>query len=167
MGIAAGLALANTYTSIVDVPAWGNDIPTSLEITRQYYQYSNPGDFFRIFSPANQLLGLLSVILFWKHSRQMRQFLIAAFVLYVIGEGMTFMYFYPRNDIMFRSDIADVEKLKTTWQQWRGMNWIRTLVIASGFICSALALHFSYVASKVVVRSNKTSYVSNTATAIL
>ena len=115
MGIAAGLTLANTYTSIVDVPAWGSDIPTSLEIARQYYLHSNPGDFFRIFSPANQLLGLLCVILFWKHGKPVRQFLIAAFVLYVMGEGMTFMYFYPRNDIMFRSHIADVEKLKNQY----------------------------------------------------
>ena len=147
MAIASGLVLTNMYTSIVDVPAWGRSIPSSLEVAREYYSTSNPGDFFRIFSPINQLLGLLSIILFWKQGKQIRKFLIAAFVLYVIGEGMTFMYFYPRNEILFASN-ADVQQLQTTWNEWRQMNWARTLVIASGFICSSLALHYYYLKAK-------------------
>jgi hypothetical protein len=147
MAIAAGLAVANTYNSIVDVPAWGNHIPDSLAIARQYYSASNPGDFFRIFSPINQALGLLCVLLFWKGEKGMRRFLIAAFVLYVIGEGMTFKFFYPRNDIMFKGSLSDADTLKATWEQWKNMNWVRTLVIAAGFVCSSLALHYSYVAT--------------------
>jgi len=160
MGIAAGLTLTNMYTSIVDVPAWGSTIPESLQIARQYYQHSNPGNFFRIFSPINQLLGLLCVILFWKRGKQVRWFLISAFILYLVGEGMTFKYFYPRNEIMFWSDVTDVYKLKTTWEQWRNMNWVRTLVIAAGFICSSTALHYSYVASKIYNKTYKNVYTS-------
>lgn len=74
----------------------------------------------------------------------MRGFLIAAFLLYVTGEGLTFEFFYPRNEILFKSDFSDIQKLKTTWEQWRGMNWMRTAVIAAGFVCSARALHCSY-----------------------
>jgi hypothetical protein len=73
MGIAAGLVLANIYTSLVDVPAWGSNIPASLETTRQYYKVSNPGNFFRIFSPLNQGLGLLCVLLFWKQGKAVRR----------------------------------------------------------------------------------------------
>jgi Domain of unknown function (DUF1772) len=153
MGVAAGLTLTNMYTSIVDVPAWGSAIPDSLQTARQYYHYSNPGNFFRIFSPINQFLGLLSLILFWNRGKQVRWFLISAFVLYVIGEGMTFKYFYPRNEIMFLSDITDVDKLKITWEQWRNMNWVRTLVIVTGFVCSSMALHYSYRASKIAGKS--------------
>lgn len=160
LGIAAGLTLTNMYTSIVDVPAWGSNIPDSLQTARQYYQYSNPGNFFRIFSPINQLLGLLAVILFWKRGKQVRWFLISAFVLYLVGEGMTFKYFYPRNEIMFWSDVTDVEKLKATWEQWKNMNWVRTLVIAAGFVCSSMALHHSYLASKISARSSKKSYTA-------
>lgn len=148
MGIGAGLVLANIYTSVVDVPAWGSNIPASIETTRQYYKSSDPGDFFRIFSPINQVLGLLCILLFWKRGKEVRLLLIVAFILYVIGEGLTFLYFYPRNDIMFKSELTDMEKLRTTWQQWRNMNWMRTLVIAAGFVCSALALHYSYTITK-------------------
>jgi len=155
MAIAAGLVLANIYTSVVDVPAWGSNMPASIETSRRYYMYSNPGDFFRIFSPVNQGLGLLCLVLFWKHGKPMRRLLLAAFILYVIGEGMTFQYFYPRNDIMFKSDLADLAKIRTTWEQWRSMNWIRTLVIAMGFLCSALALHNSYSLDLVTGQSRK------------
>ena len=50
MAMAAGLTLTNIYNSIVDAPAWGNQIPASLETARTYYRSSNPGDFFRIFA---------------------------------------------------------------------------------------------------------------------
>jgi hypothetical protein len=158
MAIAAGLAMVNTYTSVVDAPSWGSQIPGSLETARKYYQSTNPGDFFRIFSPINQALGLLCVVLFWKRGGRVRGFLLAAFVLYVIGEGMTFLYFYPRNDIMFTSSLADTEGLRTTWEQWCRMNWVRTGVIAAGFVCSATALHYSYATSKITRRIHEASF---------
>ena len=146
MAIAAGLTLTNIYTSLVDVPAWGNQIPRSLATAREYFKVSNPGDFFRIFSPLNQALGLASIICFWNRSKKVRWFLVSAFLLYVIGEGMTFQYFYPRNEIMFQSDITNVAQLKSTWLEWRGMNWLRTIIVALGFTCSSIALHHSYFA---------------------
>jgi hypothetical protein len=82
---------------------------------------------------------------------------VAAFLLYIIGEAMTFEYFYPRNDIMFKSDLADVEHLKNTWQEWRSMNWVRSLVIAAGVVCSALALHRSYAIVGSISKTRRTS----------
>ena len=149
MAIAAGIALTNIYTSLVDVPSWGSNIPNSIETARQYFKASDPGNFFRIFSPLNQLLGLLCVILFWKRSKQVRWFLVAAFLLYVTGEGMTFQYFYPRNDVMFFSTTTDAELLRSTWMEWRNMNWVRTTVIVAGVVCSAIALHYSYTIAQV------------------
>ena len=148
MSIAAGLVLSNVYTSLVDVPSWGSNIPASIETARQYFKVSNPGDFFRIFSPLNQALGLLCMILFWKRGKEIRWLLVSAFILYVIGEGMTFMYFYPRNDIMFNSTLTDADQLKSTWLEWRNMNWVRTAVILAGVVCSALVLHKTYAASQ-------------------
>lgn len=158
MAIAAGLAMTNTYTSVVDAPSWGSQLPASLETARKYYQSSNPGDFFRIFSPINQMLGLLCVGLFWKRGGRVRGFMVAAFLLYVIGEGMTFLYFYPRNDIMFTAPITSTEALETAWEQWCRMNWIRTLVIAAGFVCSATALHYSYLTSKITRKTHEASF---------
>src|SRR5258706_15825487 len=72
IAIASGLLLTNIYTSIIDAKSWGSNIPQSIETARKYFNVINPGNFFRIFSPINQLLGLLVLILFWKSSPAIR-----------------------------------------------------------------------------------------------
>ncbi|GAB3823669.1 anthrone oxygenase family protein [Hymenobacter jeollabukensis] len=142
--VASGLLLTNIYTSLVDAPAWGHDIPRSIQTARDYYRVSNPGNFFRVFSPLNQGLALLCAALFWKRGRPTRHLLLLALLLYVGAEGMTFNYFYPRNAILFGPQVTDVATLQRIWQEWSAMNWVRTLVVAGGIVCSALALHRSY-----------------------
>jgi len=144
--VASGVMLTNIYTSIVDAPSWGSNIPASINAAREYYKASNPGNFFRIFSPLNQGLGLLCVALFWKSGKTIRLYLLGAFALYFVAEGLTFMYFYPRNAIMFNSATADQGLLREVWQQWSSTNWLRTLLVGAGVVCSALALHRSYSA---------------------
>jgi uncharacterized membrane protein len=149
MAVAAGITLTNVYTSLVDVPAWENSIPNAMATARQYFSVSNPGTFFRIFSPMNQLLGLASLLLFWKRGTQVRLLLIAAFLLYITGEGMTFKYFYPRNEILFGKQSVDEATLQSIMAEWRSMNWVRTAIISAGVICSALALHKTYLVTAV------------------
>ena len=158
MAIASGLLLSNIYTSIVDAPAWSHALPASIDTAKQYYSASNPGNFFRIFSPLNQALGLLCVLLFWRRSPQIRLLLGAAFLLYATAEGMTFLYFYPRNAILFGAQTVDVVTLETTLAQWRSTNWVRSLVILIGVVCSMLALHKTYM---VPVASGKHSSAKN------
>ena len=123
MAMASGLMLANVYTSLVDARSWGSHFPDSILIARQYYHTVTPGTFFRIFSPLNQALGLLCLLLFWKPGGKIRWLLGVAFLFYFTAEGLTFKYFYPRNDILFTSDVTDTEKIRAAWQQWSGMNW--------------------------------------------
>ena len=64
--LASGLLFANIYTSWVDARSWGANIPQSIETAREYFKIVNPGNFFRMLSPANQVVALLVLILFWK-----------------------------------------------------------------------------------------------------
>ena len=143
--LACGLMMTNIYNSMVDVKSWGSSIPGSIETAREYFRSVNPGNFFRVFSPANQVLALLAVILYWKSSVTIRVFLVIAFIMYILGDVFTFAYFYPRNDIMFKAvQLKDVEKLKNTWNEWKNMNWIRSLILLIGIIFSFLSLHKIY-----------------------
>jgi Domain of unknown function (DUF1772) len=145
IAVASGLLLTNIYTSIVDAKSWGADIPQSIDTARQYYKLANPGDFFRIFSPANQLLGVLALIVYWKSSPGTRLYLGIALVMYLLGEALTFMYFYPRNAILFKTaSLTDVETLKRVWSEWNTMNWVRSLVILIGLVFSFMSLHKIY-----------------------
>lgn len=143
--IASGLLLTNIYTSLIDAKSWGADIPKSIEAARQYFRQVNPGNFFRIFSPVNQILGLLALILFWKSSITIRTFLAVALVLYILTDVFTFAYFYPRNDIMFKTaQLTDVDTLRKTWSEWSTMNWLRSLMLLTGLVFSFMALDKIY-----------------------
>lgn len=145
ISVASGLLFVNMYTSLVDARSWGSDIPNSFAAAREYFKTVNPGNFFRIFSPVNQALGLLVVILFWKSSPSIRLYVGIAFVMYVLAEGLTFGYFYPRNDIMFRTaQLSNTDLLRKTWSQWSTMNWVRTLALLAGLFFSFLSLHKFY-----------------------
>ncbi|MFZ1678479.1 MAG: DUF1772 domain-containing protein [Saprospiraceae bacterium] len=143
--VASGLLLTNIYTSIVDATSWGSDIPGSIEIAREYFKHVNPGNFFRLFAPVAQILALLVLILFWKTSSSIRLFLGIAFVIYVLADVLTFAYFYPRNDILFKTaQLTDIETIRRVWSEWNTMNWVRSLIIVIGITFSSLGLHKYY-----------------------
>jgi hypothetical protein len=119
---AAGLLFVNLYNSIVDAPNWGADLPNSVLAARQYFTAANPGNFFRIMSPLNQVLALAAVIVCWKQNRYIA---LASLVVAVLADVLTFGYFYPRNEILFVAPM-DENAIRLAWEQWSGMNWFRT-----------------------------------------
>ncbi len=144
--LAGGLFFVNSYNSLIDAKAWGADIPQSIVTTRAYYSTVNPGNFFRILSPINQLIALIVLILFWKSPGHIRIYLGISLVLYVLVDVFTFSYFYPRLGIMFtKTPMAGIEALKQAWWQWSAMNWIRSLMLLAGVILASLSLHKFYM----------------------
>ena len=146
MLVASGLLFTNVYTSIVDATSWGSDIPNSIGTAREYFKVVNPGNFFRLFSPVNQVLGLLVLILFWKSTPTIRLYLGIAFALYVLSDAFTFAFFYPRNEIMFETAaLTEVDKLRKAWSEWNSMNWGRSALMLAGIVFSGMALNGWYL----------------------
>lgn len=146
----AGVAFANMYNSVVDTTSWIGDVPDSILTFRQYFHKVNPGTFFRMFSPLNQFLALIAVIIFWKVSRKTRIFLIIALLLAVVGDVLTFSFFYPRNSLLMYLPIKNnTEQFLTILREWRFMNWIRTIIILLGLLFSCLGLNEIYKEQKV------------------
>jgi hypothetical protein len=146
ISLASGLLFTNLFTSMIDAKSWGCDIPNSIAAAREYLKTVDPGDFFRVFSPINQALALIVLLLFWKTSPAIRLGLGTALVCYVTAEAMTFIYFFPRNDIMFRdAPLTDLDLLKKTWAEWDRMNWVRTGILIIGVFFSCLSLHKIYL----------------------
>ena len=86
---AAGLLFVNLYNSIVDAPNWGADLPNSILAARQYFTASNPGNFFRIMSPLNQVLALAAVIFCWKQNRYIA---LGSLAVAILADVLTFRY---------------------------------------------------------------------------
>jgi uncharacterized membrane protein len=136
--VASGLLFVNFYTSMVDAPNWARDIPSSIIAAREYFSPANPGTFFRIFSPINQVLALIAAVFAWWEPRGTFSICVAALILSVFVDVFTFAYFYPRNDIMFVAPMNDIDAIRTALSGWRNMNWIR-----SGMIVIIVALDFA------------------------
>ncbi len=145
VAIASGLLMVNIYNSLIDVKSWGSDIPQSIGTARQYFSHVNPGNFFRVFSPINQLIAVLAIIIFWKQAPGARLYLVIAAVLYILADVFTFAYFYPRNHVMFNTaQLSETARLTKIWMQWKTMNWLRSLIIFVGLIFSFLSIHKIY-----------------------
>ena len=136
----AGVLGTNVYTSVVDAPNWGASIPASMDAAKHYFTVANPGTFFRIFSPAAQVAALLALILCWRYGWLVRGLLAAALVLAVLGDVMTFAYFYPRNEIMFGPAQHPNDILQEAWNGWTAMNHVRSALILTATLCELAAL---------------------------
>lgn len=142
--VASGILAANVYTSVVDAPSWGSNIPESLQTARDYFKSGNPGKFFRVASPLNQVLALIALVLFWKSVPSARMFLGIALGCYILTDAFTFAYFYPRNDIMFVNG-TDPALMSKAWSEWNAMNWLRSLIIFAGVCASFVSLDKVYM----------------------
>ena len=126
----AGLLFVNIYTSLVDAVIWGSDFPASIQVARDYFKAANPGSFFRFFSPANQVLTILSLIICWKADNKIRLYIGLSLLFGIASDVFTFVYFYPRNEIMFQTPIeGNIDVIKKAWTEWSTMNWLRSALV--------------------------------------
>jgi hypothetical protein len=142
---ASGLVMVTIYNLIVDAKSWGADIPASIQTVRDYYKNVDPRNFFAIIAPINMVLIVLSIILFWKDRRPIRTYFIISFLLYAIIAALTFVYFVPRDRIIFTMPLeGHLDEIKTALSQWKNMNWLRTLLGLTGVMFSIKALDTFY-----------------------
>lgn len=149
VALGCGVLFANIFNSMVIFEAAKSDIPNSIVAAREYFKTVNPGDFFKIFSPAAQILTLLSLILFWKTAKSAKLFLGIALVCYISGDIFAFTYFHPRNDLMYLSEpILDTKTLKAIASEWSSMNWLRSFILFVGVVFSFLSVDKIYSAKQ-------------------
>ena len=142
---ASGLVMVTIYNLIVDAKSWGSDIPASIQTVRDYYKYADPRNFFAIVAPINMVLILLNIILFWKDSVSVRTYFIISFLLYAVIASLTFVYFVPRDRIIFTMPIeGHIEQIKTALSEWKNMNWLRTIIGLTGVMFSVKAIDTFY-----------------------
>lgn len=138
---AAGLLFTNVYNSIVDAPNWGSNLPTSIETARSYFGTRDPGSFYRVASPINQVISLLALASCWKAGGRVRLWCGAALLISVLSDMFTFAYFFPRNDIMFGAPIrTSIEMIRQAHSQWSFMNWVRSAGVALNVVAGFGAL---------------------------
>ncbi|QNA43147.1 DUF1772 domain-containing protein [Lacibacter sediminis] len=141
VAFSSGLFFTNIYNSIVNAANWESNVPKSITAAKDFFGVANPGTFFGVIDPANMILIVLALILFWKKSTSIRLYLGIALLCYVSVMILNFTYFFPRNEMMFLSkQFPEKETLKRVASEWGNMNWVRSFIWLTGLICSFLAL---------------------------
>jgi hypothetical protein len=137
--------MVSIYNTIVDAKSWGSDIPASIQTARDYYQHVDPIGFYAVAGPLNEVLILLTIILFWKDSVSLRFYFGSSFVLYAAIVMLTMAYFVPRDLILFTQSIPDhLEQIRAASAQWSRMNWLRSLLGLAGVLFSFKGLDTYY-----------------------
>jgi hypothetical protein len=135
-----GLALllgATIYESVVMAPNYERDIPTSIELARQFLKRTTPAHYFRIITPLTQLLLLASLVTSWQIPAARWPLLTALGVL-VLLDIITFTFHYPRLAIMFKAPMPeDPARLRRAAREWALGNIVRAVLLA-GALLSAL-----------------------------
>jgi len=144
----------NVYTSIVDARSWSANVPDSIFTARNYFKVVNPGTFFRMASPLNQLLALAALVVCWKSGKTVRLYLGVALLIAVLTDALTFAYFYPRNDILFRAAESNADVFAKICSEWSAMNWVRSMIIAVGLVCSMEGLDAYYARAQSSLAGN-------------
>ena len=125
---------ASLYEQLVNVPNILKDIPQSLEEARLFWSSANPGNYFWIVAPLAQISALISLILGWR-SRDWRPFLLAAFILIVVAEAITFTFHYPRTAILITQPLVENQDLlHQTVSEWALGNWVRIVMVLGAVV---------------------------------
>lgn len=143
--VASGLVMVTVYNTLIDAKSWNSDIPTSIQTARDYYKHVDPRQFYAIFGPPNLLLSLLTIILFWKDGASLRRYFAVSFALYAAILVLTFVYFIPRDLILFTRPISGhLDEIRTAASQWSHVNWLRTFFGLAGVLFSLKGLDTYY-----------------------
>jgi uncharacterized membrane protein len=138
MMIVFGGAIMETF---INFPNWFHNIPTSLDAAKNFLQARNPGQFFQTLYPLAILTGIAFVILGWK-IKSARNFILAAIVLSVGLEVVTFAFIYPLLRIMIVDGTAlhSVEVLKQTAERFMTLNYVRMFFFLIAELLSLIGL---------------------------
>lgn len=133
-----GGAIMETF---INFPNWFHDIPASLDVAKNFLQARNPGQFFQTLYPLAILTGMAFVILGWR-IKPARNFILAALILSVGVEFLTFVFIYPLLRIMIVEGTAvhSVEALKQTAGQFTTLNYMRMFFFLIAEVLSLIGL---------------------------
>lgn len=129
------------YEMVVITPLWSANLPNSvIEWNSRPNFVVNPTRFYIPTVLSLILSSLLATILNWKSNNQ-RIWLILSTVCVISAFVFTLIYFFPKNDILFRNQIIGLSgaEISAIAYAWIWANWIRLLMMLVGFFAALKA----------------------------
>ncbi len=129
------------YETVVIMPLWSANLPQSvLEWNSRPNFVMNPTRFYVPIVITLILSLSLGMILSWK-SRNQRLWLILSTVCAITAFVFTLIYFFPKNDVLFRNQNTGLsgEEITAIANAWIRGNWIRVGMMIVGFFAALKA----------------------------
>jgi hypothetical protein len=129
------------YETVVIMPLWSASLPESvIEWNSRPNFIVNPSRFFVPVALTTVLSSLLALIFGWKLSNR-RFWLVLSAVCAASALAFTLIYFFAKNDVLFRSQFAGLsgEEITAIGNAWIAGNWVRAGIMAIGFFAALRA----------------------------
>ncbi len=126
------------YEVVVVMPLWSSALPDSaIEWNSRPNFVLIPTPFYAPVAIVTVLSSLLGTILAWKSSNR-RFWLILSSFCAISTLAFTFIYFFPKNEILFYKQNAGLsgEEITAIGNAWVRGNWIRLGIMAVGFFAA-------------------------------
>jgi len=136
---------AKLFELTVLIPAWAANPPQSLNLLPYGPRWpNNPGDFFQPLSAALVLATIGTLVAGWKTQSRYKALLWLALGALILIWASTPTLFWPMiRDLYWAStgkQPLNSEAAAALAHQWIFFDWIRTALIAVGFVASLLAM---------------------------
>lgn len=133
------------YEMVVVLPLWSSSLPQSvIEWNARPGYVTNPTAFHAPLAVTTVLSSLIALALGWRSKRRM-WLVISAFCAVVVL-GVTIVYFFPKNDVIFKNQIAGLsgDQISEIARSWITANWGRVVLMALGFFAALQAYGRAY-----------------------
>jgi hypothetical protein len=124
------------YEIFVVMPLWSANLPQSaIEWNSRPNFMLIPTPFYAPIAVITILSSLLATILSWKAGGNNRFWLTLSTVCAILTLGFTLVYFFPKNDVLFRNQNVGLsgEEITAIAHAWIQANWIRVGIMIVGF----------------------------------
>ncbi|GAB2966441.1 hypothetical protein GCM10027048_41040 [Hymenobacter coalescens] len=130
------------YQIIAEVPNWSTNPAQELRSYQQFFRVSHAGYFFQTMMPLTLLSLLAATALLWNQGSALRRLLLLLLAGLVVNEVFTFVYFMPRNLVLFLPSATSVDEdtVNRMAREWQTANYPR-LAITAGIIYTFLRTH--------------------------
>ena len=144
------------YEMVVITPLWSANLPNSvIEWNTRPDFVINPTRFYLPIVLALILSSLLATILNWK-SDSRRIWLILSTVCVITTFAFTLVYFFPKNEVLFRSQFTGLsgEEITMIANAWTRANWIRVGIMIVGFFAALRAFNLPKTDQNYEIRNS-------------
>lgn len=133
------------YEIFVVMPLWSSSPPVSVVEWNARPQYIiNPTKYYVPVALACILSAIGALITAWKIGKNWLWYALSA-ISAVVTLAFTLVYFFSRNEVIFRNQNAGLSGEEITWMadSWVAANWIRLAIMTVGFLAALNALSLS------------------------